>query len=83
MSFSKREAKLVRIYLAFICVLIAVALIVPYSLLGGDNAVFFVIFGSIGATYFWVQFKPLPLKEVVNEEKSKEKDRPKTGTIED
>jgi hypothetical protein len=63
----KRLLKLVAIYMAFVCVLTAVATVLPYEVLHGDSSVVFVVFGSIGLTYFWLQFRPLPKREVPNE----------------
>lgn len=71
----KRLLKLVGIYMAFVCVLTAVALVLPYDVLHGDSSVGFVLVGSIGLTYFWLQFRPLSIRKASNEkEQTSEKD---------
>ena len=61
--------------MAFVCVLIAVATVLPYDVLHGDGSAVFVVVGSIGLTYFWLQFRPLSIRKASNEkEQASEKD---------
>jgi len=60
----RRLLKIAGTYAAFACILIAVVNAVDLS---SDNAVGVVVFGSVGLTYFWFQFRPLPPGQKLNE----------------
>ena len=46
------------VFAPFVCVLIAIAQLVPSTYLSTDGACIFVVFGAIGLTAFWRKFWP-------------------------